>query len=449
VTRIAAWKCGVLAGLASVGGACLERFEDPRPQWMIHVSTDAQVPGFGSRLLIEVSDANDESGESFQRRVFDVSNASAWPVSFGIVPGATPTPRVRARLFRADQVGIRGEPDSQNLIDRIVRLPEHAAPGGIQHLELPMPMVCFGTLPDGTQHSSCAGWNVALEPEVTLSTVGRLELGSWKPSVRRPCQSTVPEGMICQPGGAYFLGASSPGEDPFSDPVSPPRVVQLSAFALDAAEMTIGVVRGLIATGRVTEEGVLTVYERDKCTYKGVDDATRDAYPLNCVDWKTANLVCELLGKRLPTESEWEYAAGNLSDKTLYPWGDDPDACSHTVVARNVVGDTGFCIVGRKAEVAKDGEPKDITALGVRNLAGNLAEWTSDISARYDSNCWPATERLMLDPTCSADEADGTGHSVRGGAWNLQADTARVSRREVNTNDDASVGRGFRCALSL
>jgi formylglycine-generating enzyme len=447
MTRVLQWRYAAWVWAAASCSACGERFDDARPQWMVTLSTDAQIPGFGSRLLLEVSD--DESDEPFQRRVFEVSDESAWPVSFGIVPGATRSPRLRARLFRADQVGIRGEPDSKNLIDLIVRLPPLDEPEGIRHVELPMPMACFGMLPDPTQRVSCSAWSGGLEPEVTLTAVGRLSPGSWAPGVRQPCEGASPEGMICQPGGAYFLGASSQGEDPFSEAVSPARLVQLSSFAMDSAEMSIGVVRELVASGQLDESGILTNQDRAKCTYHGVNDATRDGYPLNCVAWDAAQRVCQLLGKRLPTESEWEYAAGNLSDKTLYPWGDDPDVCTYSVVARNVVGDTGFCIAGRKADLEKSGNPKDVTALGVRNLAGNLAEWTSDVSTSYDSNCWPATERLMLNPTCAADGVSETGHSVRGGAWDLPPDTARVSRRELNTSDRASVGRGFRCALSL
>jgi formylglycine-generating enzyme required for sulfatase activity len=37
--------------------------------------------------------------------------------------------------------------------------------------------------------------------------------------------------------------------------------------------------------------------------------ADRQQHPINCVDWHQADAYCRAVGKRLPTEEEWEYAA--------------------------------------------------------------------------------------------------------------------------------------------
>ncbi|HEY3493378.1 MAG TPA: SUMF1/EgtB/PvdO family nonheme iron enzyme [Polyangiaceae bacterium] len=46
--------------------------------------------------------------------------------------------------------------------------------------------------------------------------------------------------------------------------------------------------------------------------------------PKGCIDWYSAFLFCVWDGGRLPTESEWEYAAVGGANESLYAWGDEP-----------------------------------------------------------------------------------------------------------------------------
>lgn len=442
------FPAAVLLAVSCVAG-CGDDAGEPLAQWVVTVSTDAQVPAFGAVLMVDVLDATADASAESSRRVFDVSEPSAWPLSFGIQPGDDPSPRLRARLFRTDQVGARGEPDSTAVIDLTVRLPLLSLPHGVARIRLPMPMACFGVPPQLEERTSCDPATGIPAPERVLVDADALVAGSWAPGKTRPCAVAVPDGTVCVPGGAFLLGVSSQANDPFAESVLSVRIVQVSAFALDEDELTVGQARSLIMRGMLSDPEILQDTDRD-CRYPGSSDSSRDREPLNCVGWDTANRLCNLLGKRLPTESEWEYAAGNLAAKTIYPWGDDPDVCAHSVVARSVDSGEGLCIVGTRVyRPVSGGNPKDLTALGLRNMGGNVAEWTSDLSAPLDAPCWSDGGRVLVNPRCTSDRSPpGSEPMIRGGAWNLRANDARVSRRHLDARISPN-SVGFRCAASL
>ena len=77
---------------------------------------------------------------------------------------------------------------------------------------------------------------------------------------------------------------------------------------------------------------------------------------------------------------------------------------------------------------------------GLRNLAGNLAEWVAGTFAPLKDACWNARP-LLLDPLCTT----GTGAVVRGGSWRDEAWTAS-SRFRVSSSLSGDASVGVRCA---
>ena len=429
----------------------------PRPQWEVFVATDAPVPQLGEELLVEVLDDEGNLQSPASRRFIDASHASAWPISFGIVPdNQQASPRIRVRLYRLDETGANGLPDGASLLDATATL----LPGtGLTRVDLVLQMACFGVASDPASRQTCDPVTKGLAPEPRLSAALDLATlpapGSWPDARQVSCHGQVPPGMTCIPGGVFLLGTehffpATTATDPL-----PQRLVLLAPFALDTSEVTVGQVRAL-----VREQGLpppdepntsgSSTMRTEACTYRGVDDGSNDDAPANCLPWVTADRACHALGRRLPTESEWEYAARNLAEESLYPWGTDPDACDHAIVAQGFGGfvDATECedpTSTKSYGPIAGGSALDVTELGILNLAGNVSEWVEDLFAPYAGGCWSGSAPLV-DPACASGPA---GHSIRGGSWQDATYNANSTSRTESLTDEASEAVGFRCAVSM
>ncbi|GJM40559.1 MAG: hypothetical protein DHS20C20_08410 [Ardenticatenaceae bacterium] len=154
-------------------------------------------------------------------------------------------------------------------------------------------------------------------------------------------------------------------------------------------------------------------------------------YPINHVSWFGAQLYCESVGARLPTEAEWEYAARG-TDGRIYPWGNNtPDPMGDLAV---------FQSDSYENMKPVDALPNGASPFGIYGMAGSLWEWTGDW---YDENYYAESE--LNDPT---GPETGFTRVIRGGAWpfNNQADRIRVSNRNSLSPDFISSAVGFRCA---
>jgi formylglycine-generating enzyme required for sulfatase activity len=268
--------------------------------------------------------------------------------------------------------------------------------------------------------------------------------------------------MTCVQGGVFFLGTDV--ESVVAEPTWPERLVQVHAFALDTDEMTVRTVRALVGAGRILAP-VRYVADPQRpeyaCTYVGPTATDHDELPINCIDRDVAAAACAALGKRLPTEAEWEWAAGNGPLETDYPWGSATDVCDRAIVARGRVPEEGADEATTCRAVATPaipwgpvagGSALDLTASGLRNLGGNMTEWASDAFAPYDDPCWGAGI-LLVDPQCTTPVANPAGIVVsRGGEWALFARTARSTTRIMWPATSAgtwSSGVGVRCVKAM
>jgi len=446
---------GVALGGSSCGGSA-----DARDQWTVWIATDAPSPALVDRALVEVVDDQGELACNDCRRQLGLpTDPSAWPISFGVVPrDPTKTLHVRVRLYRAQRSGADGFPESFSAIDRVATLPPAR---GDTNVALTMHAECIGLVSSTTTHETCNGPDRAITAEITLAA-GKpdpsFKPGTWSRSQRIPCNGDAPEGMICHPGGFFILGdAKAPSA--VATPPRPERFVMVKPFALAAHEVTVGTVRELVKAGKIsaptTRDPDSTVLD-GACTYLGMNDPKNDAFPVNCVTHDLALRICEQLGARLPTEAEWEWAAGNLERESFYSWGDRGDPCDFADVGlgryayEGALIEASLCRSRPGRETRSAGLPavastRDVTELGVFAMGGGVSEFVADRLARYDGPCWSPEEPFLDNPTCGS----GPLWVIRGSAWSDTPGFASSHERQGVNSVFHGPNVGVRCAVSM
>jgi iron(II)-dependent oxidoreductase len=161
--------------------------------------------------------------------------------------------------------------------------------------------------------------------------------------------------------------------------------------------------------------------------------------PVLHVNWYEADAYCRWAGRRLPTEAEWEAAAaavpGNshlgTSIKQRFPWGGESPTSERARLDWNGMGCT-------EVDDLLDGD----SAIGCRQMIGNVWEWTADDFLPYPG--------FTPDPYKEYSEPwFGTHKVLRGGCWATRSRLIHNNWRNFYTPARRDVWAGFRtCALS-
>lgn len=158
---------------------------------------------------------------------------------------------------------------------------------------------------------------------------------------------------------------------------------------------------------------------------------TFENYPMIQVIWQQASDFCSWRNGRLPTEAEFEKAAGwdPITGLTfLYPWGD----LAPTEELANFDGiDRDTTPIGSY--------PQGMSPVGAYDMAGNVWQWTSD----WHSETYYSDNQEWNNPT---GPADGKYKVIRGGSWfSKEIAWLRVSNRGKGIPDKVANEIGFRC----
>lgn len=153
--------------------------------------------------------------------------------------------------------------------------------------------------------------------------------------------------------------------------------------------------------------------------------------PVTHVNWLEAQAYCRYASRRLPTEAEWEFAASwdpIAGRKRRHPWGDGPWTPRRANLQH-----------AHPASV--HAYPEGDSPMGVRQLIGNVWEWTASPFGPYPGYS-PDPYREYSEPWF------GTHKVLRGGAFATSPRIAYSTYRNFFLPDRADVFAGFRtCAL--
>ncbi len=250
------------------------------------------------------------------------------------------------------------------------------------------------------------------------------------------------DGMILIPSTTFIIGSETGDADE-----RPVQTLSLPSYRIDANEVT----NADFAACPVCERG------------QGGFDTEAPDQPVVYVDWENARKYCEFVGKRLPTEAEWENAA-RAGNQTQYAFGDDVEQLG--------------LYAWHQADTLLHAQPvrtKQPNQWGIFDMHGNVMEWVSD---RYDASGYRETglesdempesssveqppEEATLEAISESPSAEKNSvlsspvhyllRSVRGGAWGGafgqgKADQLRSANREGLAPWVRSFLVGFRCA---
>lgn len=228
--------------------------------------------------------------------------------------------------------------------------------------------------------------------------------------------------QVLVPAGAFLMGWT---DGPQCE--GPVHEVELDAFYIDKYEVTLAQYLPFMdATG---DEG--TPFVQDGAY-------NQPNQPVVGVFWHQARNYCEWAGGQLPTEAQWEKAAGG-TDGRFFPWGSEaPD-----VTRAHFDFSAGTLPIGR--------HPNGASPYGAHDMAGNVWEWTLD---EYCPTFYARSSKKNPVNLESSGVEDGPDRTLRGGGWFSSAIDLRVSGRfPLPTLEEQAGGPyadvfasiGFRC----
>jgi iron(II)-dependent oxidoreductase len=248
----------------------------------------------------------------------------------------------------------------------------------------------------------------------------------------------TPAPVIAIPAGWFHMGSTRVDNDPyglatqFDDTELPQHKVWLDGYEIDRDEVSLG---EYLAYLRLQKRPVSDELQRliwHMITVHAATDEGLARWPALYVTWIEALDFCHSVGKRLPTEAEWEKAARGTAGN-LFPWGAQAPTDALAVFGQYHVHEIPL------VQPVGSGE-EGASPYGARHMAGNVAEWVQD---------WFGFDYYAITPDRNpAGPSNSRYKGARGGSWKSKPMMLRTATRSGALPDQRSPTLGFRCAKS-
>lgn len=234
--------------------------------------------------------------------------------------------------------------------------------------------------------------------------------------------------MVVIAEGTYLRGSHQGGRDEM-----PRHAVHLNAFALDVHPVTneqfVLFLETMGGEKDVNNSDIIRLKDSriNRSNGKLTIESGYAKHPVVGVTWYGAVAYAKWVGKRLPTEAEWEVACYGGKEDFLYPTGNQIERTDANFFSSDTTPVQSYPPNG----------------CGLYDMVGNVYEWCQDW---YDYHFYDAS---VQEPNNPKGPQQGVYRVLRGGCWKSSKEDLRCAHRHRNNPGLMNRTYGFRCAADV
>lgn len=313
------------------------------------------------------------------------------------------------------------------LLEQIAQTKNLASPQDLQSENLPLVSESFSSFKLDIKPAEIVRPQFEPDPGAIFQTENAISRYQPKTAETKQIDPLMTE-MIIVPGGSFYRGSNSGGRDE-----SPRHQIILKPFAIDSHPVTNEqYVRFLEVMGGEKDgnNNDMIRLRESRIKRSGGKLSIESGYsrhPVVGVTWYGATAYAKWVGKRLPSEAEWEVAAcGGLDDAT-YPTGVNIERAQANFFSSDTTTVMSY----------------PANNYGLFDMAGNVYEWCNDW---YDYHYYNMS---VQEPDNPKGPLQGVYRVLRGGCWKSLKEDLRCAHRHRNNPGVMNGTYGFRCVADV